>query len=65
MAVINSVDVKCTNKLCDYEGRVSVVNDRHLTEKHTCPKCGFKTLDEAYKSGLSGVLAHALKQAGV
>lgn len=48
MTYIQSVKVKCTNKLCDYDGVFHVnENNKIYTEKCRCPKCGFKTLDLA------------------
>ena len=48
MAFGNEKQVACTNKLCDYRGTVTLWNNRPFGAKRTCPKCGFKTLDEAF-----------------
>lgn len=48
MAFGHEEQVACTNKLCDYRGTVTLWNNRPFGAKRTCPKCGFRTLDEAF-----------------
>lgn len=51
MALLVTVKMHCTNKLCDHTQNVTRVEDRCFTNyaKHVCDKCGFKTLQDENK----------------
>ena len=45
MAFLEQIHALCTNKLCKYEGTITICNREYPKEKSVCPKCGFKTFD--------------------
>ena len=64
MALLVTVEMHCTNKLCDHTQKVSRVEDAVFKsyDKQACDKCGFKTLshDEHTIKGLASLTLESL-----
>jgi len=52
MTFLRAEPAVCTNKLCDYEGYVTLEQSEKFNEKRVCPKCGFKTLGDVFEDFL-------------
>jgi len=46
MAYLETIDLKCKNKLCSYQGTSESYNGSRVDL--VCPTCGFKTLERYY-----------------